>query len=199
MNNFIKQNWFKIGILVILGGTVFAFSQSNRNTTPVVSVTPSDNSVTAPLVSVVPSEFPTSTNDVQNPSVQTAPVVKIKSATSSTVSVTKAIPVPPAQPSWHTVFTYTGESSTDSAPFRMKGAHWRVTYSCTSMGQYPGVHVTITGADSASIGESESFGSSVDSCPPNHVYDFYNHTPGLYVVGTSDSNASYTITIEDYY
>ena len=137
-----------------------------------------------------------------NAQAQAAPTVSTEKRENDTVPaklITKQVAVPPVSPSWHTAFTYTGQSSTNSKSFHMQGSHWRVTYSCDATGQFPGVLVMILGADSANVGQSESFGSSIDNCPPSRVYDFYNHTPGLYALNTSASNASYTITVEDFY
>ncbi len=126
-----------------------------------------------------------------------------------------ANPVPQAQPTqqansvptaqvtpatWHTVMTYTGPDTQNTAPFSMQGSEWRITYSCTlNPGQYGGTSSLFQGminsvADGAPV---NIFANG--SCPQNNTSYVYSQPPGQYALQVQSYNASYNIKIEDYY
>jgi len=83
-----------------------------------------------------------------------------------------------------------------TAPFQLHGTHWRVVYSCTPNKSSGFASASILQAD----GGSQTIGlGGFDDCPLNHTYDFPNQTAGQFFLSVIASDASYTITVQDYY
>jgi hypothetical protein len=181
MENFLQKNWFKLIVVVLLLTITVAVVYY------VIAKTASDTVVPISTVPAQSTAFDSYINTVNtNPSPTIPTVVPVANTTKPAVI---------SQPSWHTAFTYSGESSTGSAPFEMRGSHWRATLSCQASAEFGGVNVILIGGPNI---ETEQFGGVTD-CPSNKVYDFYNHTPGSYTLTTNANNVNYSVKIEDYY
>ena len=96
---------------------------------------------------------------------------------------------------WHTVYTYSNNTSVQTPTFAMEGNQWRITYSCTasaiSGSQFNGFIQT------ASDNGGQSFASFV-TCPSTQTSYIYSQTPGQYYLNLI-ANTSYNVTVEDYY
>jgi hypothetical protein len=121
------------------------------------------------------------------------------SQTPTQTVATQQNPAPQAPAAtWHTVLTYSGPDTPDTAPFTMRGSQWRVTYSCSLSG-------TSDPSASGLLGviNSVSDGDPVDDfnphCPESNASYSYDNPPGQYALQVTSVNASYSITIEDYY
>jgi hypothetical protein len=102
---------------------------------------------------------------------------------------------------WHTVLTYSGPDTQDTAPFTMQGSEWRVTYSC-SLGSNSDAYSSSSLFQG--IINSVSDGSPADiftngPCPQSNTSYSYSQTPGQYALQMQSFNATYNIKIEDYY
>lgn len=100
-------------------------------------------------------------------------------------------PTPPPAPaaSWHTVATFSGQSTKNTPSFTIRGSQWRVSW------QENGD--TIFGAT------AESPDGSGDFCPIANTGNSgsdtsYCYTPGTYYITVNTAN-SWTMTVEDYY
>jgi hypothetical protein len=100
--------------------------------------------------------------------------------------------------SWHTAFTYSNNVDSKSPPFSMQGSQWRITYTCS---------LTDSSTDTNIFGgfiwpiNSNTYAESWDymNCPTTNTSYGYTETPGQYYLDVRDTNATYTITVEDYY
>jgi hypothetical protein len=109
-------------------------------------------------------------------------------------------PKPTAQATWHTVGTFAGSKDTKTAPFAMSGAQWRMTYSCSSI-DGKSESGKLFGSIRSTLGLAEgydSFASNV-SCPASDASYSYAQKPGQYYLDMGPINASYSVTVEDYY
>ena len=120
-------------------------------------------------------------------------VTEQKNTTTITQPIPKEAVTNALDKRWHTVFSVKGESSKTTRYFGMRGNHWRLTYSCIGTSDFSEASGFIAGK---LISESESFG---DKCIKNKIYEFYDHSAGEYYFTFTVYNASFDVTIEDYY
>lgn len=138
------------------------------------------------------------------------------STSSSTPAVTAALiqpqtqtPAPAPTPApqtttatWHTVLTYTGPDTQDTAPFTMQGSQWKFIYSCTANSPATSADTwagRLTGEiDSVSTGEEVNLFVN-GACPQSNTSYAYNQAPGQYALQVNSYNVTYSITIQDYY
>jgi hypothetical protein len=106
---------------------------------------------------------------------------------------------PPTPKTWHTETTYSNNADTQTAPFAMQGSEWRITYSCSPSDSSISSNAFYGDIDSTgSNGNSETFALGV-TCPKTNTSYFYSESPGQYYLDLKDVNASYNVTVEDYY
>jgi hypothetical protein len=138
----------------------------------------------------------------------TAPVSATTAPTTTTVQKTTSVSAKPAIPAvaatpkaWHTAFTYSGDSDTQTQPFALQGSEWRITYSCTTSAEAAsdGVDGNFYGYIYSTDGTiANNFASFID-CPANNTSYVYSQPAGQYYLKTMSPNASYIVTIDDLY
>ncbi len=104
------------------------------------------------------------------------------------------------QGSWHTVYTYNNNVALQTPSFPLKGTQERITYSCTITDNSNSYGATFNGIlDSATGGFGGGVFAQEVNCPTNNVSYVYSQTPGQYYLDLNSYNATYTVTVEDYY
>ena len=96
---------------------------------------------------------------------------------------------------WHTAFTYSGDTSVKTLPFNVSGTKWKITYSCSTDRK----GYLFGGMKSTSGSDYESFASNVVCPVSNSVSYAYDKKPGEYYLDMGPINATYSVLIEDYY
>jgi ribosomal protein L40E len=126
-----------------------------------------------------------------------APSAQATNAPAATQAATA--PTPTAQPkTWHTAYTYNGNTTIQTPPFSMQGSQWRITYSCSIADSSQSVSWFNGLIDSTNGSGGSAFATTVN-CPTNNTSYVYSQDPGQYYLDLSMWNSNYTVTVEDYY
>ena len=106
-------------------------------------------------------------------------------------------PAPPA--SWHTAYTYSSSATIHTPPFSLQGQQQKIAYTCSLADSSNTYGSTFNGIiQSITSYQSDVFAWEV-ACPTSNSTYEYSLPPGQYYLDLSSTNASYTVSIEDYY
>jgi len=100
---------------------------------------------------------------------------------------------------WHSIFTYSGNTDVKTTSFKTVGDKWKITYSCSSIVESTRTSVLYGMVKPVSGYDSEVFASDVP-CPTfNSISYAYDKKPGEYYLDMGPINSSYQVSVEDYY
>lgn len=100
--------------------------------------------------------------------------------------------------SWHVAYTYSNDSNMQTPPFALKGKTWRISYSCAPL---PGMtRTSISGnVESANNGTLANMFANNVACPVSQTTYAYGQNQGQYYLSMEPLEATYKVTVEDYY
>jgi hypothetical protein len=150
----------------------------------------------SPVSTKTSTTKPAPVNSVQSTQTYSQPQKPVK----STPTVTQPVTPPAPQAIWHTATTASNNIQTQTAPFAMHGTQWRVKYSCAITNPVYSTNGFIGSIDSVADGsQANNFANLINGCPTTNTSYVYGQTPGQYYFDLEPVNASYNVTIEDYY
>lgn len=169
-----------------------ASSSTSANTSSATQ-SASAQAATAPAQTQTPTPTPT----------YTTPSGAVVDQSGNVVSQGTGAPAPaqPAAPpaTWHTAYTYSGSSNTNTQTFALQGQQQKIEYQCTvpesSDQETAWFNGTIQGTNG---GGYDVFAYTV-TCPTSNTTYEYSLSPGQYYLGLQPFNASYSVTVLDYY
>ena len=175
-----------VGAILLIIISASSGSPTNSSVTP---ASPSDSIQTQNQVA------PTVNNNVQ----KSQAVVKQPVITNQVAPKTNQTATVQATASWHTAFTYSDNTTINTTPFNMKGSQSRITYTCTTIdtnigkGDFSGV------IDSTGKSGDRNVFADMANCPITKTFNIYSMEPAQYYLQLLPVNASYSVTVEDYY
>jgi hypothetical protein len=171
----------------LTGATTYTSQANFQITVPSVDVCSVETKVSAPAATPKKSGTSSATTPKSNtPPAQTytTPSGAVVNGNGSTVS---APPPPPA--SWHTIGTYSGNTTKNTAPFTIRGSQWRITWQESAKG-YFGASVETPDNSGSSCQIANIIGPDSDTT--------YCYGAGTYYLWINGSDP-WTMTVEDYY
>lgn len=154
------------------------------------------DSATTPAPTPTSTPAPTSTYTTPSGAVvdQNGNVVS-----SGTTAPTTPSSAPSTSATWHTAYTYSGNSDVNTPPFALQGQEQKIEYQCTvpesddqESAYFGGMIQSTTGYD------GDAFANTV-ACPTSNTTYEYSLSPGQYYLDLEPINASYSVTVLDYY
>lgn len=138
-------------------------------------------------------------NTSKNTATQQPQPTSVKSVTQqSTQPANTQAPNVTTQATWHTVYTYANSVTIHTPTFSLQGQRQKISYTCsitdssTPDNGFNGIIHPVTGYN------DDTFAEMV-TCPTNNTTYEYSLSPGQYYLDLSSVNASYSVTVEDYY
>lgn len=128
-----------------------------------------------------------------------APVSTTQSQPTSALVTQAPEQVAPAK-TWHSVYNYSNGTTIQTPPFALQGSEQRITYGCLVTDSSGGDSANLfNGVIAATSGYPSNTFASFITCPSQNTSYVYANPPGQYYLDLTASNASYTVTVEDYY